>query len=255
VVNFLILVWLLKLFLYRPILDAIDAREKRLTAERADAGAKRTQAQKERDDFQQKSKTFDEQRGALFSKAADEAKTERSRLVQEARQEADGLRAKQEGTLRNDRRRLGNEITRLVQKEVFSISRKALADLATVSLEERFEEVFTRRLREMDVKAKEAMGTAIRTSSEPATVRSTFELPAKQRAAIQNALNETFSSEVRLKFENASTAICGIELIAGGQKVDWSIAGYLTSLEQKLDALLDARAAPAVPSGAPAIAE
>jgi large-conductance mechanosensitive channel len=29
VINFLILVWLLKHFLYQPILDAIDAREKR----------------------------------------------------------------------------------------------------------------------------------------------------------------------------------------------------------------------------------
>ena len=28
--NFLILVWLLKRFLYKPILDAIDAREKRI---------------------------------------------------------------------------------------------------------------------------------------------------------------------------------------------------------------------------------
>ena len=33
VVNFLILVWLLKRFLYKPILDAIDAREKRIAKE------------------------------------------------------------------------------------------------------------------------------------------------------------------------------------------------------------------------------
>jgi hypothetical protein len=37
IVNFLILVWLLKRFLYKPILDAIDAREKRIAAELADA--------------------------------------------------------------------------------------------------------------------------------------------------------------------------------------------------------------------------
>ena len=37
VLNFLILVWLLKRFLYKPILNAIDAREKRIAAELADA--------------------------------------------------------------------------------------------------------------------------------------------------------------------------------------------------------------------------
>jgi F-type H+-transporting ATPase subunit b len=44
VVNFLILVWLLKRFLYRPILNAIDAREKRIATELADADAKRAEA-------------------------------------------------------------------------------------------------------------------------------------------------------------------------------------------------------------------
>ena len=41
VINFLILVWLLKRFLYRPILNAIDAREKRIAAKIADADEKK----------------------------------------------------------------------------------------------------------------------------------------------------------------------------------------------------------------------
>ena len=31
IVNFLVLIWLLKKFLYRPILDGIDAREAEIT--------------------------------------------------------------------------------------------------------------------------------------------------------------------------------------------------------------------------------
>jgi len=52
--NFLILVWLLKHFLYQPILHAIDAREKLIAKELADADAKKSEAQKERDAFQKK---------------------------------------------------------------------------------------------------------------------------------------------------------------------------------------------------------
>ena len=37
--NFLILVWLMKRFLYKPILNAIDAREKLIAKELADADA------------------------------------------------------------------------------------------------------------------------------------------------------------------------------------------------------------------------
>ena len=238
VLNFLILVWLLKHFLYKPILNAIDAREKRIAAELADADAKKTEAQKERDDFQSKNKAIDEQRSALLGKATDEAKAERERLLDEARKDADSLRARQATALRNDQKRLGGEITRLAKNEVFGIARKTLADLATVSLEERMGEVFTRRLREMDGKAKELLGTALKTSSEPALVRSAFDIGAEQRAAIQNALNETFSAEIRIRFETAPDLISGIELTTNGQKVAWSIADYLASLEKGVDELL-----------------
>ena len=67
--NFLILVWLMKRFLYKPILDAIDAREKKVAAELADANTKKTEAQKDRDDFQHKNEEFDRQRAALMTKA------------------------------------------------------------------------------------------------------------------------------------------------------------------------------------------
>jgi F-type H+-transporting ATPase subunit b len=153
--NFLILVWLMKRFLYKPILHAIDAREKRIATELADADAKKAEAQKERDEFQHKNEEFDQQRAALLSKATDEAKAERQRLLDEARQAADALSAKRQETLRNEAHNLNQAISRRTQQEVFAIARKALTDLATTSLEERLGEVFTRRLREMDGRRKQ----------------------------------------------------------------------------------------------------
>jgi F-type H+-transporting ATPase subunit b len=242
ILNFLVLVWLLKHFLYKPILDAIDAREQRIAAELADAAGKQAAADKERDALRNKSKALDDERGALLGKAADEAKAERERLVAEARAEADALRVKQKNALRNDQISLGREMTRLTAGEVFAIARKALADLAGASLEERMAEVFTRRLREMDGKAKGPLAAALKMATEPAVVRSAFDMPEKDRAAIQNALNVTFSAEIRVRFETAPGAICGIELTVNGEKLAWSIAEYLATLEQKVGSLLDASA-------------
>jgi len=241
--NFLILVWLLKRFLYQPILNAIDAREKRIAAELADAAAKKTEAEKERDDFQNKNKAFDEQRSALLAKATDEAKAERERLLDEARKAADSLRAAQASALHNDQVKLGSEITRLATEQVFEIARKTLSDLATVSLEERIGEVFTRRLREMNGKAKQELGDALKTSPDASVVRSAFDLPAEQKASIQNALNETFSAEIRIRFETSQAQICGIELTANGRKVSWSISDYLKALDLKVGELLGAQSA------------
>jgi F-type H+-transporting ATPase subunit b len=236
--NFLILVWLLKHFLYKPILNAIDAREKLIAAELADAAAKKAEAKKEQDEFQHKNEEFDQQRAALLSKATDEANTERQRLLDEARKAADALIAKRQETLRNDAHNLNHAISRRTQEEVFAIARKVLTDLATTSLEERVGDVFTRRLHTMDDKAKASFAEALKTTSEPAIVRSAFDMPAEQRTAIQNAVNETFSVKVQVRFETAPDLISGIELITNGQKVAWSIAEYLASLEKGVDELL-----------------
>jgi len=236
--NFLILVWLLKHFLYQPILDAIDAREKRIAAELADADAKKAEAKNERDAFQHKNDEFDQQRATLLSQATVEAKAERQRLLNEARSEADALSAKRQDALKRAQQGLNDEITRRTREEVFAIARKTLSDLAGTSLEERMSEVFSRRLRKLNDDAKEDLAEALNTASAPALVRSAFDLPAEQRAAIQNALNETFPDEIQVRFETAPDVISGIELTANGRKVAWSIADYLASLEKSVGELL-----------------
>src|ERR1039458_9587629 len=86
-INFLILVLLLKRFLYKPILHAIDEREKGIATRLADVEARMAEAEKDRDDFQHKNEAFDQERAALLKKATDEAKAERERLLDEARKD------------------------------------------------------------------------------------------------------------------------------------------------------------------------
>jgi F-type H+-transporting ATPase subunit b len=238
VVNFLILVWLMKRFLYRPILHAIDAREKRIAKDLADADTKQSQAEKEREEFRKKNEELDRQREELLSRAGDEARAERERLLEEARQAADALRARRRDDLTREQEGLNEEITRRAREEVFAIARKTLMDLAGTSLEERMSEVFARRLRELDDEARKGLAKAVETSSVPALVRSAFELPSQHQAAIQHALNETFSAEIPVRFETAPDVISGIELTANGQKIAWSIRDYLVSLEKSVSELL-----------------
>ncbi len=244
--NFLILVWLMKRFLYQPILNAIDAREKRIAAELADADAKKAEAKKERDDFQHKNQTFDQERAALLTKAMDEAKAERERLIDQARADADALRAKRAESLASEGEHLHAAIRLQAQKEVFAIARKTLGDLANTGLEARIGEVFTSRLRGMDDAAKAGFADALKANpSDPSIIRSAFDLPLEQRAVIQKAVNETFSADIPLRFETVPDVVSGIELTSHGQKIAWSIADYLSSLEKTVGELLKPSATPA----------
>jgi F-type H+-transporting ATPase subunit b len=237
-INFLILVWLLKRYLYRPILHAIDERESGIAAQLAQAEAMKAESQKERDDFLYKNDAFDQDRAALLKRAADEANAERQRLLDQAREDADALRAKRQEALRNEQRSLNRDLARWTQKEVFAIARKTLADLAAASLEQRMAGVFVQRLRALTGTAKEQLAAGLKTSTVPVRVRSAFDLLSETRAAIQQALNETFSADIRIQFDTVPELVSGIELSANGQKVAWSIADQLANLEKTAGEIL-----------------
>jgi F-type H+-transporting ATPase subunit b len=202
--NFLILVWLLKRFLYGPILKAIDAREKRIAGELADAATLKAAAKMEHDALQSKHEAFDRERIVLLSTAADEAHAAREQLLIDAHREADCLRLQQDGAMRRDQLRLGLDIRQLAGQEVFAIARKALRDLAGVSLEERMGEVFTRRLQEMDGKTKESLATALRTASQSAILR---------RAPLRCRANSAIRSKVRSMRPSPPQSASALKLI------------------------------------------
>ncbi|MGB7756172.1 MAG: hypothetical protein WBL23_08920 [Salinisphaera sp.] len=247
-VNFLVLVWLLKRFLYQPILKAIDARETLIAAELADASRKQATADAAREDFLARNAQFDADRDALMAKAADDAAEEEARLLADARAAGDALRARQRAALQTERANLSEAIARLTGSEVLAAARKTLADLADAELEARMAAVFVRRLQEMDPVAQAALADVLRSAIEPACLRSTFELDGPAKAAIQRALDTVVGGPVSIAFQTAPDELCGIELTAGGHKLAWRIEDYLAALGDKLDKLLAAQIASAGPS-------
>jgi F-type H+-transporting ATPase subunit b len=245
-INFLILVWLLKRFLYKPILQAIDAREKGIAAQLAAAVAKEAAAQKQSDDFQHKNETFDQERAALLAKATDDARKERGRLIDNAKKDSDALRASRQAALQNEQRHLDQEIRLWTQNQVFAIARKTLADLASPCLEAQMSAVFIARLKDLKGPAKDQIAKALKKTPCRATVRSAIDLPTAQQAEIEKAVNETFGPNlpIQFQFQTVPELVSGIELSTSGQKVAWSITDYLATLEKSAGELIQRGASP-----------
>ncbi len=236
--NFLILVWLMKRFLYKPVIDAIDAREKRIESELTDAAKKQAQADNERDEFNKKNADFDQQRATLERQAHAEIDAERSSLLSDARAAVDAMRLKRREALDSELQTLQQDLVDRSQAEIFSIARKVLTDLAGSTLEERMVEVFVDRLRAIDTDAKANLSKALQGSSGTAQVRSAFDLTPAQQAAIQQALEQTVAAKMPIQFETTPKLISGIDLSANGWKVAWNIADYLAALEQHVGELI-----------------
>ena len=237
-VNFLVLVWLLKRFLYKPILKAIDEREQKIVMRLHDADTKKSEAENERDDLRRRNSEFEQQREGLLNNAINEVKGEHQRLLNDARKEVEDLRLRLHESLRNEHQNLNQEIIHRARDEVFAITRKVLSDLATADLETQMAGVFIRRLNELKEEEKKQLLTALSSSNQGITICSTFELAKDQKDAIQKTIHDLFHMERPIIFETSTHLTGGFELFTNEYKLSWNIEEYLVSLEVMLSNLL-----------------
>lgn len=239
IVNFIVLVWLLKRFLYKPILTAIDQREKKIAGQIKDAEAKDALAKKEQAEFSKRNDTFDKEKKKLMDKAIAETNEQRQKLLEDARNEATELRSRLDKSLKEIQENLKRDIVQKTQQEVFAIARKTLSELASESLEEQTKNLFIKRLHDLKKEEKKQFIDAFKSGSNSILVQSAFDLPEKQQTAIKKAVDEILATETQFQFKTAPEIISGIELVSNGFKLSWSISEYLNSLQKNISETLN----------------
>lgn len=232
ILNFFLLVWLLKRFLYKPILKAIDERESKIVAQLNYAEAKKAEALKEQEEFKQKNLNFEIEKKELMKTAVSESKETRSQLLEKARADAEDLKNKLEKAAKEKQQNSESALTLKIQEEVFSVSRKALSDLASTSLEEQATLVFIKRLKSLKAEALEQFKNAFKNNE--ISLKSAFPIPADQQNQINEAVNNLLEKKVILSVDVSSELIGGIELSTKDYKLSWSISGYLKDLEERV---------------------
>jgi F-type H+-transporting ATPase subunit b len=234
------LVWLLRRFLYKPVLKAIDERENKIASELKDAKAKETEAKKEQAEFLEKNEKFDQQKKKLMDDVIAETNEEREKLLEGARNEAAVLRSKLEKSLDAMQENLEHDIAQKTQEEVFAITRKTLKDLASMSLEEQSVNIFVNRLKELKNEEKKKLTDAFKSGSDFILVQTAFDLPSKQQTEIKSTVNEILGTKTQFQFNTVPKLISGIELTSNGYKLAWSISEYLSSIQKSISETMKA---------------
>ena len=229
-INFLLLVWLLKRFLYKPILSAMDAREQRIARQLQDAEAEKHEAEAQSRGLRAANEEFARQKQALLDQAKAEAEATRERLTEEARAEIEARRLRWRESLREEENALQAEITSCVQEEIMAISRHALHDLAGIELEQQIAAAFVCRLKKLDDHEREHLASDVKISEKPMMIRSAFDLPPAIRLEIESVVRELLGPHLTVGYERVPGLIAGVELSSGGRKISWSISGYLSAL-------------------------
>ncbi|MEN8259856.1 MAG: hypothetical protein ABFS02_04585 [Pseudomonadota bacterium] len=234
IVNFLILVFLLKRFLYGPVIRAMDRREQRI-AERihqADAAVADAEWLKRRYEVNQK--TLETEREQLILLARQDAEKQRTVMLEELRREIDERRALWAAQLKRDRELYLTDLTRMIGGEVMSIARRTLRDLADTGLEQNMIRSF---IDGIEADAERFLGRIPSIESDW-TIVTGFELSQADRDFVSERLRQLFSGRPAPRFRREPEMVCGIALESGGRRWAWSVDAYLKELEQKVSEAL-----------------
>mgnify|MGYP001794120658 CR=1 FL=1 len=227
--NFLILVWLLKRFLYRPILDGIDAREAEISRRVAEAKAASEKAQSAETEYRNEREKLNAQKSQLLETARTQATEEREKLEAETQSLIDADRAKWQLEMVKMKEDYAADLKAAGAGAILSLTRKVLNDLSNAALEDHIVAHLEGRLPELGQELQAASGT-----SEKAVVLTSFTLPEKSRARFTKSFHKLVV-DVPLTFETDRTQSLGVTLQLGGARIGWTIESYIDGLEGMLD--------------------
>ncbi len=234
ILNFLVLVWLLKRFLYRPIINAMAQREDRIAARLNAAKQREVDAETEAQEYRKKTEALKQAWEERLAEARAEAERERHRWLDEARHDIDRQRETWREELRREQTDFHKTLERQLTASAIRIAERALADLADARLERQVVTAFLRRLGALPEAERKTLAKA----SAPLRVSSSHELDEETRIHLRTRLREALDAAVDLEYVQDPDLACGIALVGDGHKVEWNIADYMKELEDRVWGML-----------------
>jgi F-type H+-transporting ATPase subunit b len=232
IVNFGILFFVLRVLLWKPLLQRLDDRRQMLEKEKADAEAvadartnidteRQQTLEQAREEAQKIVAEAREQAGALTEQASQDARQEASEILAEARQAAEEER---------------NSILGEMRGQITTLAIAAAQKIVGTTLDEQRQwalvESFFSGIREGKVEILPE-GVEAAAPDEPITVTSAIPLTEAQQTTIQEDLSSRLGGG-EVAFQVDPQILGGLTVRVGDRVVDGSAAGQLERLHQSL---------------------
>lgn len=237
IVNFLILLWLLKRFLYTPLQNVMKNRENEVLSRLEEARQKLVHAEEMSKEYQAKMDQLEEQKEEWLEEAKRESESYRKELLQTARNEVDTIHAKWLKAVEAEKKSLLEMLERQSVQKILSIVEKIVRDLSDTDLERQTIKRFLEKLTAKDENGKTQVEN-IKAEKEIVIV-SSFPIEKTDRQKIDKAIQGMFSNETKFNYTTDSDLGFGIELRTNGWKLGWNMKMYLNELRSEVDDLLN----------------
>lgn len=219
IINFIVLVILLRIFLYKRILNAMDKRQQKIQQNWDEAEENRNQAERNAQEYQKKRQDMEQREEELLEEARERARKREQDLVNEAREETEAKKREWEKSIQREHEKFVQEVRERTGKEIMNIMNKVLADLADSELQKKITDKFIRVLPESG--KMENISGEVRISSSG-------ELDDESKKKIESAVREQSGGNgLKFTYRSDPELVCGIELSVQSRKISWNIRQYM----------------------------
>ena len=229
IVNFLILIWLLKRFLYRPILDGIDAREAEIAARMGEAADIRKTAEAKETEYKAQISDLSASRAKMLETARHDAEKERDQLLADTRHRTATEQSERDAHRLVEARQYTADLHKSGAEALLALTRKALLDLADETLEHRIALHAASGFKGMADAMQEAAG-----DSREAVALTREPLPPEVQSRLRDDL-AAILPDFDVRFDVDPALSPGLNLRLGGAQVGWTIDSYLKGLDAALE--------------------
>jgi F-type H+-transporting ATPase subunit b len=240
--NFLLLVYLLKRFLYGRIIKAMDDREATIAARFAQAEEMKVKATEAAETYDRRNQLLNEQGEQLLNEATMAADAKRKELMEKVREEVDQVKTRWQDMLIREKDAFFYDLRQRAAKQLYATARKALRDLADVDLEERIVDEFLRRVKTLDEGKSVLIRKAISGVGNKVIIQSAFGISKPRQTQIEEALKKQITNGFTVRYLQQPDIVSGIELQVNGHKIAWSLNEYLETLVENLTETLQKEA-------------
>lgn len=250
IVNFLVLVWLLQRFLYRPITDAMARREKRIETRLSEAKEARAEVEAEAERLREKQEELEASREKVLREVKQKADDLGKDMEDDLRKEMEARRKTWEDHLEDERDDFAARLRHRAGHQVIDIVGRVLKDYAGSDVAGQVAGTFVERLADLDTKARDKLKAAADRADGPARVQSSVPLKPPTRSQITRAIHEHIAPDIEVEYHEDDDLLLGLRLTIGEQTMEWSATRFLHRLETTLDEVIEGggrRRAPRTP--------
>lgn len=234
-INFLIVVWILKKYLFKPVLSSMDKREQTIQDRLKDAEKSKKETEIARKELEEKIASLEKSKDAVMAKAIDEANAEHSDLLKKSHQEIQKKKKEFEEQMISERESLRLSIKDITSSVVVDTVSSALSDLANKDIQNVILENFIDKLSKKDLKNLTELQSFYK-KSKKLNVNTSFEIDDKSKNAISDELSKLIGEKsLNINFKIDDSLLCGIEIICDSLSISFGMNTYINELKINLD--------------------